>query len=305
MRTDLLVHVGVRNEFTEAMNADFHDSGSPSPFLCLGRHNSLFPSSHAMAQFSPSQDPASSCVALPTWINGWDSAQARSSTSPNSSVGCAPDTPYRSSTAKKGTPPIQRLSPAARPLAPHRHTHHCSGRRVLHLHRYQSRRRVAVSIERIAILRLSQVILQPLLGRNGAHPLIRRRGLREMHAVFLRQDLVDRLPWVKLVAASGDLDLLAMRKVGQGRLKAALADVTPGAGHVRPDFYFHEFLTSCLSLSLADCLGRELWTSPREGATAAGRLMRMPMASTSRAATASTPNNSACGRLIPKRVSSE
>ena len=90
----------------------------------------------------------------------------------------------------------------------------------------------AVSIERIAILRLSQVILQPLLGRNGAHPLIRRRGLREMHAVFLRQDLVDRLPWVKLVAASGDLDLLAMRKVGQGRLKAALADVTPGAGHI-------------------------------------------------------------------------
>jgi hypothetical protein len=59
-----------------------------------------------------------------------------------------------------------------------------------------------------------------------------------MYAVFLRQDLVDRLPWVtggtwiKLVAAPGDLDLLAMRKVGQGRLKAALADVTPGSGHV-------------------------------------------------------------------------
>src|SRR5258708_13264610 len=108
VRTDLLVRVGVRNEFTEAMNADFHDSSSPSPFLCLGRHNSLFPSSHAMAQFSPSQDPASSCVALPTWINGWDSAQARSSTSPTSSVRCAPDPPYLSSTAKQRTPLIPK-----------------------------------------------------------------------------------------------------------------------------------------------------------------------------------------------------
>src|SRR5258706_3257502 len=71
---------------------------------CVLGGTTLFPSSHAMAQFSPSQDPASSCVALPTWLNGWDSAQARSSTSPNTSVGCAPDTPYRSSTAKKGTP---------------------------------------------------------------------------------------------------------------------------------------------------------------------------------------------------------
>src|SRR5258706_9485565 len=75
---------------------------------CVLGGTTLFPSSHAMAQFSPSQDPASSCVALPTWLNGWDSAQARSSTSPNSSVGCAPDTPYRSSTAKKGTPPIPK-----------------------------------------------------------------------------------------------------------------------------------------------------------------------------------------------------
>ena len=29
VRTDLLVRVGVRNEFTEAMNADFHDIVSP------------------------------------------------------------------------------------------------------------------------------------------------------------------------------------------------------------------------------------------------------------------------------------
>src|SRR5260370_24156045 len=111
--------------------------------------------------------------------------------------------------------------------------------------------------------------------------------------------------WVKLVAAPGDLDLLAMRKVGQCSLKAALADVTPGAGHVRPDFYFHGLLTSCLSLSLTGCPGRELWISSREGTTTGGRLMRIPITSTSRAATASTPNNSACGRLIPKRESSQ
>src|SRR5882762_10227322 len=41
-----------------------------------------------------------------------------------------------------------------------------------------------------------------------------------------------------------------------------------------------------------------------EGTASAGRLMRMPITSTSRAATASTPNNSASGRTMPKRASS-
>src|SRR5258708_34593391 len=68
---------------------------------------------------------------------------------------------------------------------------------------------------------------------------------------------------------------------------------------------FHYLLTSCLSLSLTGCPGREPWTSDREGAVADWRLMRIPVTSTSSAATASTPNNSACGRLIPKRISSE
>src|SRR5258708_13373822 len=100
-----------------------------------------------------------------------------------------------------------------------------------------------------------------------------------MHTIFLRQDLVDRLPWVtggtwvKLVSAPGDLDLLAMRKVGQGRLKAALADVTPGPGHVRPAFYFHWFLTFCLSLSLTDCLQRNLCTPSQQLPTTPRRLL--------------------------------
>src|SRR5258706_1209911 len=41
-----------------------------------------------------------------------------------------------------------------------------------------------------------------------------------------------------------------------------------------------------------------------EGTTFAGRLIRMPMTSISRAATANTPNNRASGRRMPKRVSS-
>src|ERR1700730_17634318 len=40
--TDTLMRLGVRNEFAEAINADFHYGGSPSPFLYLERHNSLF-----------------------------------------------------------------------------------------------------------------------------------------------------------------------------------------------------------------------------------------------------------------------
>src|SRR5258708_35809559 len=36
----------------------------------------------------------------------------------------------------------QMLSPTARPLAPHHPTHHYPARPVLHLHRYQARKRV-------------------------------------------------------------------------------------------------------------------------------------------------------------------
>src|SRR5579859_6408560 len=107
---------------------------------------------------------------------------------------------------------------------------------------------------------------------------------------------------IMVVLLSCDGTVLAV--IGPGLIQRGTTDLDQWVG-LGPDCHFHELLTSCLSLALTGCLGRELWASSREGATAAGRLMRMPITSTSRAATASTQNNSVCGRLIPKRVSSE
>ena len=47
---------------------------------------------------------------------------------------------------------------------------------------------------------------------------------------------------VELVAAPLHLDLVAVRERGQGRLEAALADVAPRAGDVRPDLDLHALL---------------------------------------------------------------
>ncbi len=51
---------------------------------------------------------------------------------------------------------------------------------------------------------------------------------------------------VKLVAAPDHLNLLAVFKSVQRFFKTAPSDITPRAGNIRPDFDFHDFLSSQL-----------------------------------------------------------
>lgn len=69
--------------------------------------------------------------------------------------------------------------------------------------------------------------------------------LKPDDTIFARQHLRQRARplarrlRVQFEAAPDHLYLIQLRKIGERRFKAPLADVTPGADHVRPDFDFH------------------------------------------------------------------
>jgi hypothetical protein len=104
----------------------------------------------------------------------------------------------------------------------------------------------AVGVEGVGVLRLVQVVVQPFLGGEGGHAVVGGLGLRQAHAVFAGQHGGDigvrraRGLRVRVEAAPDYLYLVAMRELGQGRLQPPLADIAPGANHIRPNFNFHK-----------------------------------------------------------------
>ena len=100
-------------------------------------------------------------------------------------------------------------------------------------------------IESVAGTRIFQMVFQPDLCGDPAHARIHRRRLLRADAVFARQHLhqcarmLARRAGVKFEAAPDHLHVIPLRKIGERRFKAPLADVAPGADHVRPDFDFH------------------------------------------------------------------
>src|SRR5690606_5290380 len=68
--------------------------------------------------------------------------------------------------------------------------------------------------------------------------------------ILARQHLANRLrrfarrARIQLVAAPDHLDLIAMRKLRERRLKTNPADIAPRAGDVRPDLNLHAILPS-------------------------------------------------------------
>jgi len=100
-------------------------------------------------------------------------------------------------------------------------------------------------IERVAGARFFQVVFQPDLCGDPGHARIHRRRLLRTDAIFARQHLHQRARLlarrlrVQFEAAPDHLHVIPLRKIGERRFKAPLADVAPGADHVRPDFDFH------------------------------------------------------------------
>jgi acetyl esterase/lipase len=103
----------------------------------------------------------------------------------------------------------------------------------------------AVGVEGIAGFRLFQLKRQPILGRQACDMGLAGGGLLPSHAVFRGQAgsrvALDaaRRPGIELETVPFDLDVCGMVEGPQGGFEASLADVAPGANHVRPDFNLH------------------------------------------------------------------
>jgi hypothetical protein len=88
--------------------------------------------------------------------------------------------------------------------------------------------------------------VEPFGRRRGGHPVLHRPRLLDARPVLAGEVLgaiahaLGRRAGVELEAAPGDADLVAVREGGQRGLEAALADVAPGAGDVRPDLDVHQ-----------------------------------------------------------------
>jgi hypothetical protein len=102
-----------------------------------------------------------------------------------------------------------------------------------------------VRVERVAGAREVEAEVEPLLGGDLRHLLLHRAGLLDARAVLLRQVLgaialtLSRGGGVELEAAPRHLDRVAVLEGRERGLEAALADVAPGAGDVRPDLDVH------------------------------------------------------------------
>src|SRR5439155_26467944 len=89
--------------------------------------------------------------------------------------------------------------------------------------------------------------VEALAGGDLAHPVVHGARLVDAHAVLVGQ--VDgavalalalaRRGGIELEAAPRHADVVAVGERGERALEAALADVAPGAGDVRPDLDVH------------------------------------------------------------------
>ena len=102
-----------------------------------------------------------------------------------------------------------------------------------------------VRVERVSGASDVEAKVEPLAGGHLRHVILHLDRLAVAHPVFLGQvggavtlALARRLG-VELEAAPGHAHLVTVLEGGQGGLEAALADVTPGARDVGPDFDVH------------------------------------------------------------------
>ena len=108
----------------------------------------------------------------------------------------------------------------------------------------------AVRVERVAAAREVEAEVQALGGGDVGHALLHRKRLVAAHAVLLgemRRAVVlalARSGRVELERAPRHLHLVAVLEAGERGLEAALADVAPGTGDVRPDLDVHRSIVA-------------------------------------------------------------
>ena len=102
-----------------------------------------------------------------------------------------------------------------------------------------------VRIEGVAHLHVVEMEVEPLLRRLAGHARVHGARLLHRHAVLLRQQLVLRLVTrargrgVELEAPPHHVHVVRVLELPERGFEAALPDVAPGAGDVRPDLDFH------------------------------------------------------------------
>ena len=99
--------------------------------------------------------------------------------------------------------------------------------------------------ERIGHHQVIKAVVQADAGSLGRDVLQHPGHLGGIHALDLAQVLdlralkAFRQAGIQLVAAPADLHFRSVIEAGQGSLKAPLANETPGASDIGPDFYQH------------------------------------------------------------------
>src|SRR5579885_1437846 len=148
----------------------------------------------------------------------------------------------RGSAPRRGLPARTEKSPRRPPLAtPFEHE---ALLELVLLPRLARRVDQAMRVERVAALRLVEVVLEALRRCERLQSRVRGRDLVGAPAVLGRQMLGGgaaprgRVP-VELERPPQHPDLAAMREPRQRRLEAALADVAPRTDDVRPDLDEH------------------------------------------------------------------
>ena len=105
----------------------------------------------------------------------------------------------------------------------------------------------SVGIERRAGARHVEAEVEAFAGRRLGHRALHLARALDRHSVLLGQAFgavalaFGRGGGIELEAPPRHLHVVAVLELSQGGLEAALADVAPRTGDVRPDFYVHQF----------------------------------------------------------------